>query len=99
VVLCSEAGYAATDRLFESERRAGSADPQRFAYTLPSTPIGELSIRLKLQGPGLVLLGADATQARQVASDLAGECPAVLLAWIEADRPPHLARAELWQAH
>jgi hypothetical protein len=98
VVLCSTAGCAATDRLFESERRAGSADPQRFAYTLPSTPIGELSIRLKLTGPGLVLLGASTEQARQLAGDLAGECPAVLLAWIEADRPPHCARAELWQA-
>ncbi len=97
VVLCTSAGCADTDRLFESGRRAGSADPQRFAYTLPSTPIGELSIRLKLQGPGLVLLGASDVQANQVACDLLGECPAVLLAWIEADRPPHVARAELWQ--
>jgi hypothetical protein len=98
VVLCSASGCAATDRLYEGERRGGSADPQRFAYTLPSTPIGELSIRLKLRGPGLVLQGASAEQARQVAADLLAECPAVLLAWIEADRPPHLARAELWQA-
>ncbi len=98
VVLCSTAGCAATDREFERARRAGAVDPQRFAYTLPSTPIGELSIRLKLRGPGLVLQGSDEAQARAVASDLLAECPAVLLAWIEADRPPMQARAELWQS-
>jgi len=97
LVLCSESGCAATDRLYELERRAGHADPQRFAYTLPSTPIGETSIRLKLQGPGLVLLGADEQQARQVAEDLLADCPAVVLAWVEADRPPQRAYAELWQ--
>jgi hypothetical protein len=96
VVLVTNVGCAATDRAFEESRRAGNADPQRFPYTLPTTPIGELSIRLKLRGPGLALLGASPEQARQVAEDLFAECPAVLLAWIDADRPPHRARAELW---
>jgi hypothetical protein len=96
VVLCTRAGCAATDRQFERDRLSGHTDPQRFAYTLPSTPIGELSIRLKVRGPGLVLMGASDVHAGQVADDLLRECPAVLLAWIEADQAPHRARAELW---
>jgi hypothetical protein len=96
VVLCTTSGCAATDRQFEIDRRAGHADPQRFAYTLPSTPIGELSIRLKLRGPGLVIMGTDEQQARHVAMDLLSECPAVLIAWVEADGSPHRAHGELW---
>jgi hypothetical protein len=98
VVLLSEAGCAASDRLFDAGRRAGSADPQRFPYTLPTAPVGEASIRLRLRGAGLCLQGADDAQGRAVAADLLAEgAPAVLLARVEADRPPHLAWAEVWR--
>lgn len=97
VVLLSDSGCAASDRQFELARLAGQEDPQRFPYTLPSTPVGEVSIRLRLRGTGLCLLGADESQGRAIAADLLTEgAAAVLLARVEADRPPHRAWAELW---
>jgi len=97
VVLASERGSAESDRRFESGRRRGECEPQRFIYTLPTTPIGELSIRCGLHGAGLALLGVDDAQARQVAHDLLADgYPQVVLARVEADQPPHLAWAELW---
>jgi 3-oxoacyl-(acyl-carrier-protein) synthase len=99
VVLLTEAGCAATDRVFERERRTTGANPQLFAYTLPTAPIGEASIRLGLHGPGFAVCGADDRQGRLLADDLLADgSPAVLLARIEADRPPHLAWAEMWRA-
>ncbi|MBA3686397.1 MAG: hypothetical protein H0W72_14320 [Planctomycetes bacterium] len=96
IMLLSEHGCAATDRAFEQARRSGAVDPQRFAYTLPSTAVGEASIRLALHGAGMALLGANDGQGRAVADELLAEgASAVLLARIEADRPPHLAWAEL----
>ncbi len=96
VVLWSETGCAASDRLFEVNRRAGEADPQRFPYTLPTAPVGELSIRMKLHGPGLHLANCDEPFARAVAADLVGDnAPAVLLARVEADQNPLSAWAEL----
>ncbi len=98
VVLVSERGCAASDRLFEIARRAGQADPQRFPYTLPSTAVGEASIRLRLRGAGLALVGADDAQARAVARDLISEgAPAVLVARVEADTAPLVAWAEVWR--
>jgi hypothetical protein len=97
VVLLSERGCAASDRLFEEQRRQGTVDPQRFPYTLPSAPIGEASIRLRLRGAGFAMLGATDEQGRDVAKALLRDgAPHVLLARVEADRPPHLAWAEVW---
>ena len=97
VVLVSSSGCAATDRAYEIQRRATGADPQRFPYTLPTTAIGEASIRLKLRGPGLSLHGADDAQARAVVEDLLGDgAEGVLFARIETDGDRHLAQAELW---
>lgn len=96
-VLVTTAGCAATDREFERLRRAGTIDPQRFPYTLATTPLGELSIRLRLRGPGLTLQGADDAQARAVGADLIADgAEGTLIAWIESDAPPHRAEAELW---
>jgi hypothetical protein len=95
-VLLTEAGCAATDRAFERARRERGVDPQRFAYTLPTTPIGEASIRLGLRGAGVALLGASDTQGREAALDLASESGApVLLARVEAD-DRLTGWAELW---
>ena len=96
-VLATIAGCAATDREFERQRRAGIIDPQRFAYTLATTPLGELSIRSRLRGPGLTVQGADDAQARAVAADLIADgADGALVAWIESDSLPHRAEAELW---
>ena len=96
-VLATTAGCAATDREFERQRRAGIIDPQRFPYTLATTPLGELSIRQRLRGPGLTIQGADDAQARAVAADLIADgADGALVAWIESDAFPHRAEAELW---
>jgi hypothetical protein len=96
-VLATSAGCAATDREFERQRRAGSIDPQRFPYTLSTTPLGELSIRLRLRGPGLTVQGAGEDQARMLGADLIADgAEGALVAWIEADAPPHRAVGELW---
>jgi 3-oxoacyl-(acyl-carrier-protein) synthase len=96
IVLVTTRGCAATDRLFERARRDGVAEPQRFPYTLPTAPIGEVSIRLGLHGPGFALLGAEDAQGRAAARDLVADgCPAVLLARVEADGML-AAWSELW---
>ncbi len=97
IVLLTEAGSAASDRAFEAARRLGQEDPQRFAYTLPTTAIGEASIRRRLRGTGFALMGADDAEGRACAAGLLAEgAPAVLLARVEADAPPHTAWAEVW---
>jgi len=54
VVLESAAGCAATDARFLHRAR-----PSLFAYTLPSTLLGEICIRHRFQGPQLCLLTPD----------------------------------------
>lgn len=84
MILVTTHGCAETDLLFERSRLAGQPDWQAFAYTLASAPIGEASIRLKLQGAGMTLLGASDDQARAAARRLLIEgAPAVFLARIE----------------
>lgn len=52
VVLHTETGCESTDLAF-----LDSLSPALFAYTLPSTPLGEIAIRHRLQGPMLCLAG------------------------------------------
>lgn len=97
MVLATTSGSAASDRLHDQAVCAGAVDPQRFPYTLPTTPIGEASIRLTVRGPGFSVHGADDALVRELAHDLLSDgAPGVLIAWIEADRPPHSAHAEWW---
>ncbi len=97
IVLATTSGSASSDRLHDQAVRAGAVDPQRFPYTLPTTPIGEASIRLAVRGPGFSIHGADDVLVRALAEDLlADDVPGVLIAWIEADRAPHSAYAEWW---
>lgn len=97
IVLATRSGSAASDRLHDQAVLAGAVDPQRFPYTLPTTPIGEASIRLTVRGPGFSVHGADDHLIRALADDLLREgVPGVLIAWIEADLPPHVAHAEWW---
>lgn len=97
VILLTDSGSAATDRRFEHDRRAGHPDAQCFAYTLPTTAIGEASIRCGLHGPGFALMNATDAAGRATAHGLLAEgSPAVLLARVEADQPPHCAWAEVW---
>lgn len=97
MVLATTSGSAASDRLHDQAVCAGAVDPQRFPYTLPTTPIGEASIRLTVRGPGFSVHGANEQQVHALAHDLLQEgIPGVLIAWIEADQAPHSAYAEWW---
>ncbi len=99
IIVVTTSGSAASDRLHEQARLAGSVDPQRFAYTLPTTPIGEASIRLQLRGPGMTVHGADEALVLNIAADLLSDgCPAVFIAWIECDIGPHVAHALVLRA-
>ncbi len=99
ILLATQRGSAASDRLHDQSVEAGAVEPQRFPYTLPTTPIGEASIRLGVRGPGLSIHGADDDLVRALAHDLLAEgVPGVLVAWVEADHPPHRAYAEWWVA-
>jgi hypothetical protein len=97
IVLLTDAGCAASDRAFDLHRSQPGGDPQRFPYTLPTTPIGEASIRRRLRGPGLCLAGASDDEGRTISEELLQDCPAVLLARVEADQVPHKAWAEVLQ--
>lgn len=97
LILATRSGSAGSDRLHDHAVRIQAVDPQRFPYTLPTTPIGEASIRLGVRGPGLSVHGADENAVQALAHDLLADgIPGVLIAWIEADRPPHLAHAQWW---
>lgn len=95
IVLLTDSGCATSDQAFETARLAGHADAQRFTYTLPTTAIGEASIRCGLHGTGFALLHASDAAGRATAAGLLAEgASAVLLARVEADPP--CAWAELW---
>ena len=100
LVLVTTQGCRDTDQTFEGGRRRGEPDWQVFAYTLPSTPLGEGSIRLGICGPGLALVGADADAARATARRLIDEgVPEVLVAGIETGplATPESTWAERWR--
>jgi hypothetical protein len=94
-VLLTRSGCAASDRTFELGRRADTVDPQRFPYTLPSTPLGEASIRAGLRGPAFALLGASPALAALIADEMLADAPAVVVTHCESDQPPQRAEAAL----
>lgn len=67
LLLLSDRGCAESDRHCERNRQQHLEDPQRFAYTLPSTALGEVSIRFGIKGPAIALPGADDTQGANLA--------------------------------
>ena len=70
ICLAARAGSLATDVNYWSGRdNAGGPSPTLFAYTLPSSAIGEIAIRHRLTGPNLCWVG-DATALRAEAEDI-----------------------------
>lgn len=60
ICLAARAGSLATDFDFWRGRdTVGGPSPTLFAYTLPSTAIGEIAIRHRLTGPNLCMVGED----------------------------------------
>lgn len=82
LLVLTERGSATRDREYERQRRSSHADPQLFAGTLPSTALGEASIRCGLHGPGQVLLGADARMQNESRNALLGEATDLIEAGI-----------------
>ena len=67
--LAARAGSLATDFDFWRGRDlVGGPSPTLFAYTLPSTAIGEIAIRHRLTGPSLCVVGEDVilSEAREL---------------------------------
>ena len=55
IVIGTAHGCHKTDEEYYLSYLQGQPSPRLFAYTLPSSPIGELSIFYRLRGPGLAL--------------------------------------------
>lgn len=60
VVVGSEYGCHKTDEEYFRGVLAGQPSPRLFAYTLPSSPVGEISIQHGVLGPGLTVVGSRA---------------------------------------
>ena len=92
------AGSLATDiEYWKGRKQVGGPSPTLFAYTLPSSAIGEIAIRYRLTGPNLCCVGADAmlvAEARdlikrnEVDSCLCVACSAITAAASELLRVP-----------
>jgi 3-oxoacyl-(acyl-carrier-protein) synthase len=61
VCMAVSAGSLSTDvEYWKGRNDVGGPSPTLFAYTLPSSAIGEIAIRYRLTGPNLCLVGSDA---------------------------------------
>jgi 3-oxoacyl-(acyl-carrier-protein) synthase len=61
VCMAVSAGSLATDiEYWKGRKEVGGPSPTLFAYTLPSSAIGEIAIRYRLTGPNLCIVGTDA---------------------------------------
>lgn len=61
IVVGTAHGCHKTDEEYYQSYLQGQPSPRLFAYTLPSSPIGELSIFYRLRGPGLALCSGRAS--------------------------------------
>lgn len=70
ICMATSAGSLPTDIQYWNGRNdVGGPSPTLFAYTLPSSAIGEIAIRYRLTGPNLCFVGTDAmlvTEARDL---------------------------------
>jgi 3-oxoacyl-(acyl-carrier-protein) synthase len=61
VCMAVRAGSLTTDiEYWKGRNNTGGPSPTLFAYTLPSSAIGEIAIRYRLTGPNLCFVGTDA---------------------------------------
>ncbi len=107
ICIAVRAGSLSTDVEYWKGRDAvGGPSPMLFAYTLPSSAIGEIAIRYRITGPNLCFVGNEAlalTEARElirhreVDACICVFCDAVtpLAAEMVLSRPSSLARASL----
>lgn len=71
IALGSAYGCHKTDEEYYCTALARQPSPRLFAYTLPSSPVGELSILHGLRGPGLAVVGTRAAGLQAVAEAVA----------------------------
>lgn len=93
LVFASSTGCLAADLRFEASlHRTAGIEPALFPYTLPSTALGEVAIRHRLQGPSLCLPVATdqehrgvQTAAQLIEDDEAAAAVVLLGDWLPAD--------------
>src|SRR5260221_5565373 len=89
ICLAARAGSLSTDvEYWKGRALVGGPSPTLFAYTLPSSAIGEIAIRHKLTGPNLCFVGDDKIVLPQ-ASDLLrrGEADACVCGFCDVISP------------
>ena len=60
ICLSAKAGSLSTDiEYWNGRNEIGGPSPTLFAYTLPSSAIGEIAIRYRITGPNLCFVGSD----------------------------------------
>lgn len=67
VIVGTDYGCHKTDEEYYRTVLARQPSPRLFAYTLPSSPVGELSILHRLRGPGLAVVGTRAAGLQALA--------------------------------
>jgi 3-oxoacyl-(acyl-carrier-protein) synthase len=105
IAVCTSvtAGSLATDiDYWKGRNDVGGPSPTLFAYTLPSSAIGEIAIRYRLTGPNLCFVGSDAMllaeakdliERNEVDACLCVVCEAITPAASELVRVPAKAMA------
>lgn len=97
VLVGSFYGCHKTDEEYYRTVLARQPSPRLFAYTLPSSPVGELSILHGLRGPGLAVVGARSAGLAALAEASAllhsGQADACLVVAVEVAAP---AVRETW---
>ncbi len=101
IVVGSSYGCHKTDEEYYRTALARQPSPRLFAYTLPSSPVGELSILHGLRGPGLAVVGTRAAGLQAIAEAVAllqtDQIAACLVVAVEVADPeiPDEAAADL----
>src|SRR5262245_29916301 len=96
IVLGTVYGCHATNEEYYKSFLDGAASPRLFAYTLPSSPAGEISIHYGLRGPASTVIGSPLDEA--VRHFAAGRADRMLVAVAEVATPllaKILGRADL----
>lgn len=97
VIVGSAYGCHKTDEEYYRTVLARQPSPRLFAYTLPSSPVGELSILHGLRGPGLAVVGSRSAGLAALAEAGAllrsGQAAACLVVAVEVAAP---ALREAW---
>lgn len=98
IVVGSQYGCHRTDEDYYRSFRSGQPSPRLFAYTLPSSPVGEISIAYGITGPGLTVVSGRSAGLEALAEAerllAAGQVRACLVVAAEVAAPTLVAGGE-----